>query len=379
MNSSISTSLASTSRPPVHHILSSEEDVPPSKSQNVKSRSKRKRDVQPDVYYGKLAFNHDISVHYHKLCSEACRNQLQMKHGIADLGLLQEVLQLVDGRISEMQSTMPQISPLTKKPKQLPTEELPGDYTIVSARSPLPSKMNVRKDEESEISPARKIASNTKRNLSLYRTDTSPARSTPSTPFDLLLEHKDMAASNSPRTPTKKLSPSKIRNGTLGVSPTTITIISDDEDENIPAKGAKGPMNDIPNLLQELNNCRRKLSTSLGRLPEEILPLRTLRQLSIYLPSDYKVYQWILADTSGIPVTELEEREAYVAEKWEETGNIFFALCMQFQRRREEQASATTESTTISGAAATFKKTIAKHRHPLGKPIDLNRHSFSIP
>ncbi|KAJ3990097.1 hypothetical protein F5890DRAFT_1483030 [Lentinula detonsa] len=401
MNLKTTNNSASTSRTPTG-------DSAPSHYSTPNDQPNLNNDVQADIYYGKLAFNHDISVYFHSLCSEACRNRLQMKYGIADLALLQEVLRLVDGHIDEMQSTafMPQISltPRQKKRKRTAREEIPQDSTkpnsgLSSPRSTDTKKANIGYGIE------RETALNTpKRNLSLYRTDRSPIRSTSATPFDLLLKHNDMAVPDSPRTPTKKPGLKEIPSkGNLGVLSTsnvlssqessisTVTIISDDEEDGI--MPVKEPMKEISNLLQELNGYRRKLSITLGRLPEEILPLRTLKQLSTQPPpgtfsnsgvttvfmlySDYKAYQRILADTSGIPESEIEEREAYVLEKWTETGSKFFAICMQFRIREQASESVLTESTSISGTAATFRKMIATHGHTLDKAIDLSQYSFS--
>ncbi|KAJ3794466.1 hypothetical protein GGU11DRAFT_811216 [Lentinula aff. detonsa] len=373
MNLKTTNSYASTSRTPTGDSTPSHYDQP-----NLKN------DVQADIYYGKLAFNHDI---------KACRNRLKMKYGIADLALLQEVLRLVDGHIDEMQSTafMPQIplTPRQKKRKRTAREEVPQDSTkansgLSSPRSTDTKKANIGYGIE------RKTAPNTpKRNLSLYRTDRSPIRSTSATPFDLLLiKHDDMAVPDSPRTPTKKPGLKEIPSkGNLGVLSTSnvlssqestisaVTIISDDEEDGIIP--VKEPMKEMSNLLKELNGYRRKLSITLGRLPEEILPLRTLKQLSTQPPSDYKGYQRILADTSGIPESEIEERKAYVLEKWTETGSKFFAICMQFRIREQASESVLTESTSISGTAATFRKMIATHGHTLDKTIDLSQYSFS--
>ncbi|KAJ3998058.1 hypothetical protein F5050DRAFT_1806267 [Lentinula boryana] len=341
-------------------------------------------DVQADIYYGKLAFNHDI---------KACRNRLKMKYGIADMALLQEVLRLVDGHIDEMQSTafMPQISltPRQKKRKRSAREEVLQDSTIANSGLSSPRSADTKK-ANTEYGTERKTAPNTpKRNLSLYRTDRSPIRSTSATPFDLLLiKHNDMAVPDSPRTPTKKPGLKEIASkGNLGVFSTsnvlssqessisTVTIISDDEEDgNIPVQE---PMKEMSNLLKELNGYRRKLSITSGRLPEEILPLRTLKQLSTQPPSDYKAYQRILADTSGIPESEIEERKAYVLEKWTETGTKFFAICMQFRIREQASESVVTESTSISTTTATFRKMIATHGHTIDKTIDLSQYSFS--
>ncbi|KAJ3937401.1 MAG: hypothetical protein NXY57DRAFT_956378 [Lentinula lateritia] len=342
-SASTSNDLASTSRNSAYYILSDDDSLPPPTSRDATSHFKRSREIQEDVYYRKLAFNHNISAHYHKLCSEACGHRLQMKHGIADMALLQEVLHFVDGRINEMHAIfLPQV-PLT--PRKMPTlsgEEIPRDPNDENTRSSLRSKTNIRGDTESRT--VGNPASNTPKR-SLYRTDASPVRSTPATPFDLLLEHKDIAAPDSPQTPTRNPGFTKIRSeGTQKVVAntsnilksekiisTTVIIISDDEDESVTAMD---PVNEMPNLFKDLNRFRRKLSTSLGRLPEEIIPLQTLKQLSIQPPSDYKMYQRILADTSGIPHNNIEEREAYVAEKWKESGSKFFALCTQFQRKQ---------------------------------------------
>ncbi|KAJ3902700.1 hypothetical protein F5879DRAFT_213124 [Lentinula edodes] len=288
-----------------------------------------------------------------------------MKHGIADMALLQEVLQFVDGRINEMHAIFLPPVPLTprKMPTRLSREEIPRDPNDANTRSSLRSKTNIRGGAfwvwklqvtghlsrivaDTESRTVGNPTSNTPKR-SLYRTDASPVRSTPATPFDLLLEHKDMAVPDSPQTPTRKPGLTRIRSeGTQKVVAntsnilksgkivsTTVIIISDDEDESVPAMD---PVNEMPNLFKELNRFRRKLSTSLGRLPEEIIPLQTLKQLSIQPPSDYKMYQRILADTSGIPHNNIEEREAYVAEKWKESGSKFFALCTQFRRRQED-------------------------------------------
>ncbi|KAJ3881519.1 hypothetical protein F5051DRAFT_397085 [Lentinula edodes] len=345
-SASTSNDLASTSRNSASYILSDDDCLPPPNSRDATSHLKRNREIQEDVYYGKLAFNHNISAHYHKLCSEACSHRLRMKHGIADMALLQEVLQFVDGRINEMHAIFLPPVPLTprKMPTRLSREKIPRDPNDANTRSSLRSKTNIRGDTESRT--VGNPASNTPKR-SLYRTDASPVRSTPATPFDLLLEHKDIAVPDSPQTPTRKPGLTKIRSeGTQKVVAktsnilqsekivsTTVIIISDDEDESVPAMD---PVNEMPNLFKELNRFRRKLSTSLGRLPEEIIPLQTLKQLSIQPPSDYKMYQRILADTSGIPHNNIEEREAYVAEKWKESGSKFFALCTQFRRKQED-------------------------------------------
>ncbi|KAJ4480434.1 hypothetical protein C8J55DRAFT_64133 [Lentinula edodes] len=337
--------LASTSRSSACYLLLDDNGSPPSNSRDVK-HFKRNREIQEDVYYKKLAFNHNISAHYHKLCSEACSHRLQMKHGIADMALLQEVLQFVDGRINEMHAVFLPQAPLIprKMPTRLSKEEISPDPNDTNTRSSLRSKTNIKRDKESRT--VGNPASNTPKR-SLYRTEASPVRSTPATPFDLLLEHKDIAIPDSPQTPTRKPGLTKIRSeGTPKVvantsdilkskkfTSTTVIIISDDEDESVPAMD---PVKDMPDLLKELNRFRRKLSTSLGRLPEEIIPLRTLKQLSMQPPSDYKMYQRILADTSGIPHSDIEEREAYVAEKWKESGSKFFALCTQSRRKQED-------------------------------------------
>ncbi|GAW07494.1 probable ATP-dependent RNA helicase DDX41 [Lentinula edodes] len=293
-SASTSNDLASTSRNFASYILSDDDCLPPPNSRDATSHLERNREIQEDVYYGKLAFNHNISAHYHKLCSEACSHRLRMKHGIADMALLQEVLQFVDGRINEMHAIFLPPVPLTprKMPTRLSREEIPRDPNDANTRSSLRSKTNIRGDTESRT--VGNPTSNTPKR-SLYRTDASPSQ----------IPHKRLREN----------------------------LVLQEFDESVPAMD---PVNEMPNLFKELNRFRRKLSTSLGRLPEEIIPLQTLKQLSIQPPSDYKMYQRILADTSGIPHNNIEEREAYVAEKWKESGSKFFALCTQFRRRQED-------------------------------------------
>ncbi|KAJ3761846.1 hypothetical protein EV360DRAFT_67525 [Lentinula raphanica] len=310
------------------------------------SQSNQNTESAEDIYYEKLAFNHDISVHYHKLCSEAYRNRFKMAQGIADMALIHDIL-----------NTNTSSAPDCKVEGKIMKPEIP------------------------------------KRNTSLYSSDNPLIHSTPATPLDLLTAHEETQVPHPLKTPAKKpclkRTPahgnpqmlSSTSNAPNSQATSVVTIISDDEeeDEDITiSEPVKKPMAEKPDMLKELNDCRRKLSAALGRLPDEILPMRTLKQLSTQSPCDYKEFQAILADTSDIPERNTNERKAYVAHKWREIGSDFFQICIQYRLKEQiSKASETYERKGVSGKTVTFRKIIATHGHSSAKPIDLRQFSFS--
>ncbi|KAJ3728923.1 hypothetical protein C8R42DRAFT_655343 [Lentinula raphanica] len=360
------------------------------------SQSNQNTESAEDIYYGKLAFNHDISVHYHKLCSEAYRNRFKMAHGIADMALIHDILALVDGRIIDMQSTMslpPNSSSPRKKLKRPAMDDVAPCSTSSQIHLSSHSNTNTSSDPDCKVEGNPMIPEIPKRNTSLYSSDNPLIHSTPATPLDLLTAHEETQVPHPLKTPAKK--PCLKRTPAHGNPPmlastsnapnsqatSVVTIISDDEeeDEDITiSEPVKNAMAEKPDMLKELNDCRRKLSAALGRLPDEILPMRTLKQLSIQSPCDYKEFQAILADTSDIPERNTNERKAYVAHKWREIGSDFLQICIQYRLKEQiSKASETYERKGVSGKTVTFRKIIATHGHSPAKPIDLRQFSFS--
>ncbi|KAE9406986.1 hypothetical protein BT96DRAFT_1014397, partial [Gymnopus androsaceus JB14] len=333
-------SFASPPETPINYISSGEDDSPSPKS------CKRSRDSL-DNLYGKLAFNHKISGQYHNLCAEAYDNKLRMKHGIADVEILHGILKLIDSRIVEIQSNATAAISSTPRKRKKPSkkERIPNEHdTEIDS--------NIRK-------------------RSLYRADSDTPRtdSNPPTPFDSMLQRKEM---DSPTTPSKKPgacrknrlqnSPDKtdITSGTTKSEagpPTVIIIPDDDEEEDVmPKIEVSKVTKKIPELFQLLNDCRREMSVSLARLPQDILPHQTIKQFSEQRPTDYKALQRIIGDTSGIPAN-TEERDAYVHGKWEEYGRKFLGICIAFNSNRM------IEESSVVGTTATFRKTISAHKY----------------
>ncbi|KAF9070329.1 hypothetical protein BDP27DRAFT_620177 [Rhodocollybia butyracea] len=231
-----------------------------------------------------------------------------------------------------------------KRPRtQVPDGKVSRGMNIQKTRAPARRVNQVKnaKEPSMEVTTGSNLP---KQRFSLYRADAPSPDPNPPTPFDLLLQHQDMAVPDCLQTSSTRMMSESSTSTTLAVQTpisrvksSSPVIISDSEEEDdivqvMPKKfDTKTPIS--PDVFQKLNAHRIKLSTSRGLLPDQILPRDTLIKLSERRLSDYTEFLRIVEDTSGIPVDNIEERRIYVEEKWTNYGVDFCRICIAFGRK----------------------------------------------
>ncbi|KAF5391879.1 hypothetical protein D9757_001634 [Collybiopsis confluens] len=349
------------------HYISSDEDLPPS------SPGSRKR---PRSHNDLLSFNYEICAKYNLLCAKAHGDKFQLESGEPDLPLLREILRYIEGRKALLESSptpLPFSTPRkTRKVKRMARVERSRDDENSCDETP-----PFKKTYGSGSGPASGLGT---RKLSLYRPNHPPSSTSSPTTFDLLLQHEESLCLDSPRSPNSDASvPSKLTvikptfcpPQTSNTDLSRVFIISDDEAETDPETARK----DLgrSDLYKRLIAYRRKASTALARLPEDILPLATIQRLDERPSADYKGLEKILAETSNIPECNVEERKAYTDVKLDECGAELISLCAEYSKPPHAQTS----KKTISGTCEHIRRTVSVHQHTTtNRSINLDKPRY---